>query len=361
MRFYDMLQLDPGTLKKKIRSAQLPKERHKLMAAMVVRTFLIVAFAIIMISPVATLFGPENSPMGVALFCMLLGIRFVDFGYTIRDSMLNFAVVLLLLVFAPAAAAHVNLVLSMLIHISAFFVILFMTSDRPELGNSGLYTFAYIYLSGNPVTGALLTKRLLLALVGYVLCGAILFAKHRKNHRDVRFLDKVRKFRLTDQKMQWLLQLAMGVGILLAIGTALNLPRMMWAAFACGSIVGYYSAGPKEASARAVQRFLGVLIGSAIFYVFYPLVPESVQSLFGPLGGLCLGLCAKYRYQTACNCLGALFMAASLYGVQESVALRIAQNFVGLVFGIVFLAVFQKVMSLCFSTGNSGNPTAGAE
>lgn len=361
MRFYDMLQLDPGTLKKKIRSAELPKERHKLTAAMIARTILIVIFAIIMISPVANVFGPENSPMGVALFCILLGIRFVDFGYRIQDSMINFAVVLLLLVFAPVAAAHVNVVLSMLIHISAFFLILFMTSDRPELGNSGLYTFAYIYLSGNPVTGVLLGKRLALAFVGYVLCGAILFAKHRKNNQDVRFVDKVKQFRLADKKMQWLLQLAMGVGIMLALGTALHLPRMMWAAFACGSIVGCYSAGAVEARKRAVQRFLGVLIGSAIFFVFYPMVPESVQSLFGPLGGLCLGLCTKYRYQTACNCLGALFMATSLYGVQESVVLRISQNFVGLIFGVVFLVAFQKVMSMCFSTKNSENPLPQAE
>lgn len=361
MRFYDMLQLDPGTLKKKIRSAELPKERYKLTAAMIARTILIVIFAIIMISPVANVFGPENSPMGVALFCILLGIRFVDFGYRIQDSMINFAVVLLLLVFAPVAAAHVNVVLSALIHVAAFFTILFMTSDRPELGNSGLYTFAYIYLSGNPVTGVLLGKRLALAFVGYVLCGAILFAKHRKNNQNVRFVDKVKQFRLADRKMQWLLQLAMGVGIILALGTALNLPRMMWAAFACGSIVGCYSAGPAEARTRAVQRFVGVLIGCAIFFVFYPMVPESMQSLFGPLGGLCLGLCTKFRYQTACNCLGALFMAAGLFGVQGSVVLRMAQNFVGLIFGVVFLVAFQKVMSLCFSVKNSENPTAQAE
>ena len=361
MRFYDMLQLNPGVLKKKIRSAELPKERHKLTAAMVARSILIVIFAIIMISPVANVFGPENSPMGVALFCILLGIRFVDFGYRIQDSMINFAVVLLLLVFAPVAAAHVNVVLSMLIHISAFFIILFMTSDCPELGNSGLYTFAYIYLSGNPVTGVLLGKRLALAFVGYVLCGAILFAKHRKNNQDVRFVDKVKQFRLADKKMQWLLQLAMGVGIMLALGTALHLPRMMWAAFACGSIVGSYDAGAVEARKRAVQRFLGVLIGSAIFFVFFPMMPESVQSLVGPLGGLILGLCTKYRYQTACNCLGALFMAASLYGVQESVVLRLSQNFVGLIFGVVFLVAFQKVMSLCFSTKSSENPIPQAE
>lgn len=346
MRFYDMLQMDPSTLKKKIRAAEQPTERRKLTAAMIARSFLIVLFAIALISPVSPVFGPENSPMAVAMFCILLGIRFVDFGYCIKDSLINFALAFLLLLLAPCIASQVNVVLAMLIHVSAFFIILFMTSDRPELGNSGLYTFAYIYLSGNPVTGELLWKRAELTLIGYLLCAAILVAKHRKNNQEVRFWSKVKQFSIKDKTTQWLLQLAMGVGILLALGSFLNLPRMMWAAFACGSIVGCYSATAVEAKSRAMQRMAGTLIGSLIFFVCYQLTPDSLKFLFGPLGGICLGFCTKYRNQTACNCLGALFMATGLFGIQRSVILRIAQNFVGLAFGCAFLVLFQKVMDL---------------
>lgn len=88
-----MLQLDPATLKNKIRSAEQPKERRKLTAAMIARSLLIVFFAIVIISPVSKVFGAENSAMGIAVFCILLGIRFVDFGYCIKDSLINFAVV----------------------------------------------------------------------------------------------------------------------------------------------------------------------------------------------------------------------------------------------------------------------------
>lgn len=355
MRFYDALQLDPSCLKQKIRAAELPGERRKLMAAMAARALLIVLFAIVTISPVSTVFGPENSAMAVAMFCVLLGLRFVDFGYCIKDSLINLAVVFLLLLIAPVTAANVNPLLAAVIHFAAFFIILFMTSDQPEMGNAGIYTFAYIYLSGNPVTGDLLWKRALLTLVGYLLCATILFVKHRKKNPEIRFWDMVSQFRLSNKKTQWHIQLALGVGILLALGSFLHLPRMMWAAFACGSILGCYSATAVESKNRVVQRMVGACAGSLVFFLAYPLMPQSLRPLFGPLGGICLGFCTDYRYKTACNCIGALFMATALYGVQGSVFLRVMDNFLGVAFGYVFLVLYQKVMNACFASTASNS------
>ena len=353
MRFYDALQQDPSVLKKKIREAESPKEKRKLAAAMTARSFLIVLFAIMMISPAAPLFGQENSAMAVAMFCIFLGLRFVDFGCCIRDGLLTLAAAFLLLLLAPCAAAQVGFLLAAVIHCTAFFTILFLTSRRPEMGNAGLYTFAYIYLSGDPVSGLLLGKRALLTLVGYVLCAVILFVKHRKKNPSIRLWDQVKQFRITDKTTQWHLQLALGVGLPLALGSALHLPRAMWAAFACGSILGNFSAAPADVRPRLVQRLLGTLIGSAIYFLGCMLLPESLRPIFGPLGGICLGFCTQYRYKTASNCLGALFMATGLYGVEKSVFLRIGHNLVGVVFGYVFLVLYQKVMDRCFNRRTS--------
>lgn len=350
MRFYDALQLDPSVLKQKIRTSDDPQERRKLMAAIPTRSILTVLFAIIMISPVSSVFGPENSAMGVALFCILLGLRFVDFGYCITDSLINLAIVFSLLLLAPSAAANVNPFFAAIIHICAFFVILFMTSDRPEMGNAGIYTFAYIYLSGNPVTGVLLWKRALLTLTGYILCAVIFFAKHHKKNKGVRFYSLVSQFRISNPKTQWHLQLALGVGLVLALGNLLHLPRMMWAAFACGSILGCYAATPAQAKARVSQRLVGSVAGSLIFFAGYLLAPEALRPIFGPLGGICLGFCTDYRFKTACNCLGALFMATSLFGLQQSVFLRIMHNILGVAFGFVFLVIYQKVMNRIFAS-----------
>lgn len=343
-----------------IRSSEQPKERRKLAVAMAARSFLIVLFAILLISPITPVFGAENSAMGVVLFCILLGLRFVDFGYCIKDSLVNLAVIFLLLLLAPSVAATVHPLLAALLHFSAFFIILFMTSDRPEMGNSGIYTFAYIYLAGNPVTGELLWKRALLTLIGYVLCAAIFFVKHRKKNPSVRFWDKVTQFDFTNPKTQWHIQLALGVSVILALGTLLNLERMMWAAFACGSILGCYSATATESKDRLIQRMVGVAGGSLLFFMLYQILPAGLRPLLGPLGGICMGFCVDYRFKTAFNCLGAIWMATSVYGMDHSVFLRVMNNFIGVLFGFAFLVVFQKITNACLNPNEpdgAENPT----
>lgn len=344
MKFYDAIQLDPAVLKKMIRGSEDPKQKRKLWIAMATRAVLLVAFAVVMISPVSKVFGEENSAMGVALFCIMMGIRFVDFGYCITDSLINLAVTFALLLLAPCAAAMVNPVFAVLIHVSAFFIILFMTSDRPEMGNAGLYTFAYIYLSGNPVSGAALWNRTLVTLVGYALCATILVCKHRKKNQGVRFWAMVKNFSLSHSQTRWHLQLAMGVGTLLGLSSLFPLKRMMWAAFACGSVLGCFDATKDVIKERFIYRLIGTVIGSAAFVLAYWIIPVQFHMVLGMLGGLCLGFCADYRAKTACNCLGALFIASGLFGLQESVMLRVANNFVGVVFGAVFWILYQKVM-----------------
>lgn len=350
MRFYDALQLDPSILKNKIRESHITKDKWKLLVAMASRSILIVFFAILLISPVSKPFGAENNAMAVAMFCIFLGLRFVDFGCCIKDSLINLAAVFLLLLFAPVLATYSNPVLAILIHFAAFFTILFMTSDKPELGNAGIYTFAYIYLSGNPVTGELLWKRSILALIGYVLCAVLLYAKHHNKNKSVRFLSKVSEMHISDKKIQWQIQLALGVAILLALGNFLNMERMMWAAFAGGSILGCYSATASDLKKRLGQRMIGTFAGALVFFIVYQFVPESLRPILGPLGGICLGFCTDYKFKTASNCIGALFMATSLYGLGKSVILRVANTFIGIAFGYIFFLLFQKVMDAIFNS-----------
>ena len=220
MKFYDALQMDPAVLKQQIAACDTRWEKAYYWTAMAVRSVLIVAFAIVFISLLSGLFGADNTPMAVALFCMMLGIRFVHFEYCIGDSLLTLAAVLAILVFAPSAAAVLPPLLLIPLHFAAFFALLCMTTQRPEMGNGGLYSFAYIYLTGNPVLGEALARRGLLALVGYLICGAILFAKHRHKHRAVRFHHVLRKFDLSVPVHLWQFRMALGVSLVLTAGQA---------------------------------------------------------------------------------------------------------------------------------------------
>lgn len=322
-KFYDALQLDPSILKRRIAACETKKEKNFYRAAMAVRSALIVAFAILFISLLSGLFGADNTPMAVALFCMLLGIRFVNFEYCAGDSLAGLALV------AP-------------LHFAAFFALLFLTSQRPEMGNGGIYSFAYIYLTGNPVAGEALARRGLMALAGWLLCGAILLAKHRGRHADTRFHHLVRRFRLSRPECLWQLRMALGVSLVLAVGQVFGVERFMWMGFACGSLLSEYPL-PGSAAVRFWQRIAGAAAGCAAFALLYLALPAGLRPLLGPLGGFCMGFCTDYRYKTAMNCFGALMIGAGLYGLSGAVALRLADTVLGAAFGLCFAALFHRL------------------
>ena len=89
MKFYDALQMDPSILKRKISVCNTKREKTYYWTAIAVRSILIVAFAIVFISLLSGIFGADNTPLAVALFCMMLGIRFVNFEYCIGDSLIT--------------------------------------------------------------------------------------------------------------------------------------------------------------------------------------------------------------------------------------------------------------------------------
>ena len=352
MRFYDALQLNPTDLKAQIRQAGTTKERHRYQIAMLVRAILIVLFSIALIAPLSALFGPENNAMGVSLICILLAVRFVDFGYCIQDSLRNLGIVFFLLVAGPAVAGLLPPWLGVFIHFGAFFIILTMTSEQPEMGNGGLFAFSYIFLVGNPVTGESLVKRCIMTVLCYALCGIIFYFKHRGKHEGVRYHHLAARFHLSSPKCRWQLRMALGVSLLLLLSQLFDLERFMWAGFACASLLGCYSS-PDAVKERLVHRVVGAVVGSACFAVVYTVVPPQFHSLFGPLGGICLGFCTDYRYKTALNCFGALMLATGIYGLHDSVILRIINNLLGAAFGYCFCLLYRKLVDRRFENAEA--------
>lgn len=345
MNFYDALQMDPSILKRNIAACDTRQEKTYYWVAIAVRSALIVAFAIVFISLLSGVFGADNTPLAVALFCMMLGIRFVNFEYCIGDSLIALAAVLAILVFVPSAAAVLPPVFLIPLHFAAFFAVLSMTTQRSEMGNGGLYSFAYIYLTGNPVAGEALVRRGLLALVGYLICGVILFAKHRHQHKTTRFHHVVQNSNLSAPIFLWQLCMALGVSLVLTAGQAFGVERFMWMGFACASLLSEYPYSGHPFT-RFWQRIVGAVAGSCAFFAAYLVTPEALHPLMGPLGGLCLGFCTDYRYKTAMNCFGALMLATGIYGLKGAVILRIADTLLGVTFGLVFAAIFHRLAAV---------------
>lgn len=339
MKFYDALQLGPEELKAQIARSEPPQKRWW-RTALIVRGILIVLFAILFISSLTAIFGSENSSMAVVIFCILLSIRFVDFGYQIGHSLISLAVIFALLLFSPWLMQQVSPFIGFVINFLSLMVIVVLSCEDPRMGNGGLYLFGYVFLTGSLVSQDVLLQRALLTLIGYLICAGILYQKHRSKHSDVPVSAVLEKFDLRTPKSQWQLQLALGVSILFLLNALLHLDRFMWAGFACSSLLSTY---PVKIRERFPARIGGVVLGSLAFGALYALLPADLLFLLGPVSGLCLGLCATYRYKALFNCFGALSLAVTVYGLHGSILLRVCNNILGMVFGSVFFWFFQKL------------------
>lgn len=145
MKFYDILQMDPAQIRAMIAKTENAKEKRKLRAGMYTRSFLIVVFAVLFIGIFTALFGNGNSAMAVSIFCILLAVRFVDYGYRIQDALVNMFIVFAILTFVPSLALPLPWPVRWLIYFASLLVMLIMTAEKPHMGNGGLYTFAFIF------------------------------------------------------------------------------------------------------------------------------------------------------------------------------------------------------------------------
>ena len=141
--------------------------------------------------------------------------------------------------------------------------------------------------------------------------------------------------------------MALGVSLVMTFGQVFGIERFMWMGFACASLLSEYPYSGNTFT-RFWQRITGAVAGSCIFFILYLIIPESLRSLLGPLGGLCLGFCTDYRYKTAMNCLGALMLGTGIYGLQGAVILRITDTLLGVTFGLAFAALFHQLAAVRF-------------
>ena len=96
---------------------------------------------------------------------------------------------------------------------------------------------------------------------------------------------------------------------------------------------------------RVKKRIVGNIAGVLCFTALYFLLPSSIYAYIGILGGIGVGFSAKYGWQAVFNTFGALAIAAESYGLKGAVSLRVIQNVFGVVFALVFCAVFYLGMS----------------
>lgn len=339
--FYQLLQMDARGLWAAIHAAPASRDKARLGFAMALRSILLVAFAILFIGVLTQLFGQNNTGLVVAGFCILLGIKHVPYGFHAADSVIALGLVIGAMILSGTITLVDNSLLSLITNFILVTLILVFVANDPPMGNAGLYIFGYLFVSQTPVTGADLTSRCILGLIIWIICSAVLVHKHHSKFSDIRLRDLIEDFSLKNPTSIWQLRLAVGVACVLLIGDLLGVPRGVWLGYACMSVLLPYGEEKGSSLKRAGLRLSGVVIGSTLFYLFSWFVPTEYRFLFGPLAGICIGFSNKYIVDSALNCFGALLLAESVYGMGGSAILRIWDNLLGVVFAVVFTALFS--------------------
>lgn len=339
--FYQLLQMDARGLWAAIHAAPASRDKARLGFAMALRSILLVAFTILFIGVLTQLFGQNNTGLVVAGFCILLGIKHVPYGFHAADSVIALGLVIGAMILSGTITLVGNSLLSLITNFILVTLILVFVANDPPMGNAGLYIFGYLFVSQTPVTGADLTSRCILGLIIWIICSAVLVHKHHSKFSDIRLRDLIEDFSLKNPTSIWQLRLAVGVACVLLIGDLLGIPRGVWLGYACMSVLLPYGEEKGSSLKRAGLRLSGVVIGSTLFYLFSWFVPTEYRFLFGPLAGICIGFSNKYIVDSALNCFGALLLAESVYGMGGSAILRIWDNLLGVVFAVIFTALFS--------------------
>ena len=337
MRFYDGLQLDPKDLKDNIKAAETKEEKNWFRKVLVVRAILITIFSVGFISLFATVFGNENSPMAVVIFCILLCARFVDYDYKVKDSLVNMGIIFAILLFSPLAVQVVSPTKGIIINFVSLMAILVMSSEKPEMGNGGLYMFGYIFLTGGTVDFHGFVNRALMTLVGFAICAHVFYKKHKHKEYEKEFSHVLSNLFTLDRTRKWQYATAIGISLCYLAGETMGIDRLMWAGFACSSVMCGYFGNIETLHKKAIDRVIGVIMGTVLFFLVYPYMPSAGAMMLGPISGFCLGFCGEYRTKTIFNCFGALLVATQIYGMESSLLMRIANNLLGVVLAVMFV------------------------
>ncbi|MDT2816624.1 FUSC family protein [Vagococcus lutrae] len=333
MNLKEKSNLDINSIKKAIRTSETTHERKLYIYALVLKSLKILVSSVLLITLITTLFGNESSAFAVVLFCLWLTLKNINFGYRFSTSLIILFITIFLLLVSPIMYQLTTPGVGFLINLCSLFTIYLLTVKNPMTGNAGLISFSYIFLLEAQTVKIGIQNLILLGIVSYLLLAVTLYRYHRHENDTVSFWKNFRDNGTNPDKIVWLLQLSFGISLIFYLGHSLGLEKFVWVGFAYSSLISTTS---KDIKKRFKDRLSGVLLGSLVYMLLSLVFGEVLLSKFSLIVGLVLGMSGTYKYQSFFNTLGALFIAGTLYGGVESSILRVVNNFLGLIIGLIY-------------------------
>ena len=333
MTLYQELQLSSVGSKQLIHSTTDKKEKRRHILIYNFKVYLVMAFCVALVTLYSKLTGNENSVVGVTVLLALLVLRQADFGIQTKHGLISIAGIFMILMVGPRLANILPVFGTFAVNIVCIFLLMILGCHNVIMYNHSTFVLGYLLLYGYDVSGESYRMRVVGLAVGMAVCMAV-FYKNQKNRPYRRtFVDLFREFDIHSARNIWYIKLTFIVSSAMLIVTLLGLPRAMWAGIACMSVCLPFT---QDCPPRAVDRGLFNIVGCALFIVLYLILPESMYSMIGIIGGIGVGYSAGYKWQTAFNTFGALAIASSLFGMPMAVALRVGINVIAVAYTVVF-------------------------
>lgn len=345
MTFYQELQLNQAGSKKIIKESKTNKEKVYHIMVYLLKIMITVAFCFVFVTAYSLVFGSENSIVGVVVLLNILVFRNSHFGIHSKESTLLLAFFYMIMAFGPHIANQLNPFVGMLINMAAILVLMVFGCHLPQMFNQSTLVLCYLLLYGYDVSGEAYLMRLGGLAIGGAMTCLVFYRNHAEKKYEYQIKTVLKSFDLYSAKTRWHLCQVICVPLVVFIAELLHLPRAMWAGIAAMSAILPMVSDMKY---RVHRRIIGNIGGAFCFIVLYFVLPPSIYTYIGIIGGIGVGLSATYGWQAVFNTFGALAIATEAYGLTHAVGLRVFQNVFGVIFAFMFCLVFhwllEKVM-----------------
>lgn len=339
MTFYNELQLNQVGSKDLIRNSKCTSEKIRHIAIYLFKIFITMAFCVAFVMGSGKLLGYDNSIVGVVVLLFVLVFRNADLGMHTKHAIPSLITIFLILAIGPRLSNMSSIPISFLIHTISIFLLMILGCHNIMMFNQSTLVLGYLLLYGYDVSGPSYIKRVLGLLLGGIITSIIYYHNHHKKNYKTKISNVIEEFNINSDRTKWQLSLTFAVSSILLLGNLFHLPRPMWAGIAVMSIIVPF---PNEQKKRAYSRIWGNIVGALLVFIIYNYCPDIIYNNIGIVGGICVGLSAKYGFQSVFNTFGAISIAATILGFPAAIFYRIFNNILGAVYGLVFNKLFHK-------------------
>lgn len=346
MTFYKAMQLGAKDLKNLIKNSEDKNLKRKYTTAFILKVFLCILFCMLIVIFFSNIFGKENSIVGVVAILGILTFRFSNLDFNVKQSAFTIFGIFIILAISPYLASISNPVVASMINFISILTIVILSCHNVYLSNQSIFVLSYLLLYGYEVSSInVYINRVFGLILGGIIVSVIFYCKQRKFEFKNTISTIIKDIDFKTERTKWQLKLTIAVCIGVLIGELINLPRSIWIGFTCISIL---QPDQDKVEFRYKKRPISVILGCVIFTIMYIILPQSLRSNIGIIGGIMVGFSSTYQWQTVFNCFGALSSAIPIIGLEGAIIFRIVNNFFGTIFTKAFNRLFNKLHDIIY-------------